>query len=842
MKFMFFIAACLLQVLAGSLMAQSPTVTINQAAGQPDPASTQPVNYTVTFSADVTGFTVSDLTFGGPATSGPLTAVITGGPKQYNVAVSGLTPGNLIAYLPAGAATSVVGGFPSLVATSTDNTITYGVATITCPGNITVSASNLNCSAIVGDIGPLVSPSGPAVSHKIELNGNIESGSGSVSGKAFGVGVNNITYYLTDYPDIKCSFQVVVKDTTRPVISCPPTLTVSCPRDVPYSTLPTATDNCTPSNSIEVVFMGETRINEICIGQYTLVRTYRATDASGNSAMCTQKIVVHDNKPPNFLQPPPLSPLNFQCASQVPDPASYNFTAYDDCYPDEADWHVIFKQVKTLGSCPGSFTLTRTWTVSDACQNSTTYTQVINVQDNLAPEFNEGHPSTGITVNCVSEIPPVPPTTAKDNCSYDPVPVIFTEVKSDSVCANRFKLTRTWTAKDSCGNSVSRTQVIFVNDRQPPIFDGLAPSSITVSCEQDIPPPTSQTATDNCGGNPVITYTETKSEVQCINRFKLTRTWTARDSCGNTATRTQVINVNDTEAPKVSGISASKAALWPPNHKMQDVYINYTATDNCKVVGTLSVTSSDPVLGGSDGDQAPDWEIIDGHHIRLRAEKGAHGESRIYTIKVSVSDGCNPPVDSTITVVVAHNITAPHSGLPFKVGSTVAFNGVFWDKPGNTHTAKWLVDGSAAANGVVTEPSGSQNGKVTGSYKFNAPGVYKLQMNVTDQTGVTSWANTNNDMDAIVVIYDPNGGNAFGGGWFTSPAGALKADASATGKASYGFAVNYANPAKPKGETQFEFKVGNFEFNALNFDYLAIGGAKAQFRGTGKIIGAQSGI
>ena len=115
-------------------------------------------------------------------------------------------------------------------------------------------------------------------------------------------------------------------------------------------------------------------------------------------------------------------------------------------------------------------------------------------------------------------------------------------------------------------------------------------------------------------------------------------------------------------------------------------------------------------------------------------------------------------------------------------------------------------------------------------------------MNVTDQTGITSYANTNGDLDAIVVIYDPNGGYAFGGGWYPSPLGALKSNPSATGKASYGFAVNYRNAAKPKGETQFEFKVGSFEFNALNFDYLVVAGAKAQCRGTGKITGGQSGL
>jgi hypothetical protein len=116
-------------------------------------------------------------------------------------------------------------------------------------------------------------------------------------------------------------------------------------------------------------------------------------------------------------------------------------------------------------------------------------------------------------------------------------------------------------------------------------------------------------------------------------------------------------------------------------------------------------------------------------------------------------------------------------------------------------------------------------------------------MNVTDQTGLTSYANTNNDLDAIVVVYDPNGGNTYGGGYFESRAGALRSNPSAIGKASYGFAMNYfKNSTNPKGEAQFEFKVGDFEFNALNFDYLVINNVMAQFKGTGKIIGGQSGI
>jgi len=303
--------------------------------------------------------------------------------------------------------------------------------------------------------------------------------------------------------------------------------------------------------------------------------------------------------------------------------------------------------------------------------------------------------------------------------------------------------------------------------------------------------------------------------------------------------------VDDKTPPTITGLTPSKRILAPPNHKMVLITLDYTVSDNCLSDPnvTIHITSNEPVNGTGDGDTDPDWEVIDDHHIKLRAERSAQGAGRIYTITVTVNDGCNAPVSATTEVRVAHNITAPQSGNSFKVGSTVSFAGEFWDVPGNTHSAKWMIDGSTTAKGIVTEPSGNKNGKVTGSYRFTAPGIYKLQMNTTDQKGITTYANTNGDIDAIVVIYDPNGGHTYGGGYFNSPAGALTGNSSATGKASYGFAMNYfKNSTNPKGETQFEFKVGEFEFNALNFEYLVISNSMAQFKGTGKIIGGQSGI
>jgi hypothetical protein len=323
-------------------------------------------------------------------------------------------------------------------------------------------------------------------------------------------------------------------------------------------------------------------------------------------------------------------------------------------------------------------------------------------------------------------------------------------------------------------------------------------------------------------------------------------TYVFKDAAGNESTCSFTVTVQDNTGPSfTTNLSASPQVLWPPDHKLKDIVLAYTTTDNCSAVtNNITVTSTDPISGVSDGDKFPDWIVVNDHLVQLRAERGNGREARVYTITVTPVDASgNAGTPQSVYVTIAHNITAPLTGTPFLVGSTVNFAGVFWDRAGSKHTAQWLIDGTTSVKATLTEPSGTRNGKVTGSYKFTTTGIYKLQMNITDQAKVTSYCNTNEDQEAIVVIYDPNGGYTYGGGWFASPPGALMSDPTATGKGNFGFTVNYyKNATLPKGETQFEFKVGTLEYNALNFEYLSIAGYKAVFKGSGKIIGGQSGI
>ncbi|WP_199245382.1 cadherin-like domain-containing protein [[Phormidium] sp. ETS-05] len=120
----------------------APTVTIEQAGGQTDPAPTSPINYTVTFSEPVTGFDGSDISFTGSTAGGTLTPTITGSGTTYNVAVSGMTTsGTVIPTVIANAATDAAGN-PSAASTSTDNSVTYN--TIPTVSNISKTGDEDN--------------------------------------------------------------------------------------------------------------------------------------------------------------------------------------------------------------------------------------------------------------------------------------------------------------------------------------------------------------------------------------------------------------------------------------------------------------------------------------------------------------------------------------------------------------------------------------------------------------------------------------------------------------------------------------------------------------------------
>jgi subtilisin-like proprotein convertase family protein len=122
------------------------------------------------------------------------------------------------------------------------------------------------------------------------------------------VGVNNVLIKATDgYGNFAiCNSPVTIQDTEDPVITCPANLTIQCDDDqTPANTgMATATDNCpTPTIGVPVNVIVPSVGPGSCPQNYSILRTWTATDNYGNSSSCVQTITVEDTEAPTFTAP-----------------------------------------------------------------------------------------------------------------------------------------------------------------------------------------------------------------------------------------------------------------------------------------------------------------------------------------------------------------------------------------------------------------------------------------------------------------------------------------------------------------------------------------------------------
>src|SRR5678815_4457944 len=525
----------------------------------------------------------------------------------------------------------------------------------------------------------------------------------------------------------------------------------------------TATDAC---GEVTITSTGLGTIYDGC--NRSITRRFMARDNCGNRSFITRTVRwIVDLSPPTFTGN--YTDVNLGCNPATPDGSLGIATATDVC----GDVTITSSDEAVLSDgCNRS--RTRTFTATDGCLNTSITSRTVRwIADLTPPAFTGSYADVNLGCNPANPDGSLGTATATDVCGA--VTINSSDGVVVSTGCNRSR-TRTFTAMDGCLNTstTSRTVRWIYDVTAPTLTSGGTtltlewnPNEIDIDAALG-----TATASDACS-NPTVTPSDGPVSSEGCSRSQ-TRTFRVIDACGNTSTVSREVTWKyDKTPPVINNALPGICVLSPPNHKMRDVPISYSLTDNCggTISSVLSVSSDEPISGTGDGDTAPDdWYVIDNHNVKLRAERSGSGDGRVYTITITATDAAGNSSTSSVEVRVTHNITSPQSGKSFKVGSTVSLEGEFWDKQGNTHSATWLIDDNTTVKGTVTEPTATKNGKVTGSYKFTAAGVYKLQMNTKDQNNVVSYANTNGDLDAIIVIYDPNGGYTYGGCLlYTSP-------------------------------------------------------------------------
>lgn len=234
--------------------------------------------------------------------------------------------------------------------------------------------------------------------------------------------------------------------------------------------------------------------------------TLTVTDGSNNSSTATALVTVEDNIHPVLVGIP--ADVTVECDA-VPDVAVV--TATDNCSTPL----VTFSEERVDGISNNNYTLIRTWTTVDGSGNTASGTQIITVEDNIAPTLVGVPADVTVEYNAVPDIANV---TAIDNCTTNP-PVSFIEERIDGISNANYTLTRTWSTVDESGNTALATQVVTVVDATPPT---VITKDITVQLDDNgnasiTPEQINNGSTDNSGGSLILELNQT--DFNCDDLF-----------------------------------------------------------------------------------------------------------------------------------------------------------------------------------------------------------------------------------------------------------------------------------------------------------------------------------
>ena len=598
---------------------------------------------------------VSNVSLGTPVTSDncSVVSVTNNAPLVFNQGITTVT-------------WTVVDGSGNLATATQIVTVVDGILpTISAPVNIVMS-TNSGCSATGVELGLAVA------------NDNCSTVTVSNNAPAtYPIGTTTVTWTATDANgNAKTATQLVtVNDTELPTITAPNNVTVTASNAcVAFNValgLPTTADNCSVAlvtNNAPAVFpIGTTEVS------------WTVKDASGNTSTAIQTVTVVDATSPVLFVPAPIiANVNSGCGAI--NVALGTPVATDNC-----------EIVSITNDAPSIFPLgitTVTWTATDLSGNTKTGTQLVRIQDAIAPTILAPAITVNSNIACGANNINFGITTA-DNCSVASV------TNNAPAILPTGTTTITWTVVDGSGNFATATQVVTVIDSTNPIIS--APSNVTVNANNacaafNVSLGTPVTS-DNCTVSSVLNNAPTVFPIG-----DTTVTWTVTDAAGNTATANQTVTVVDTinpslvapqnvEVTSTNGCSGAVVALGTP-----------ITSDNCQVA---TVTNNAPALFLL-GTTTVTWTVTD-----------ASGNFATATQIVVVKEATLPTISAPLNITVPANAPCAASGVVLGTPITAdncsvasVTNNAPATFPIGTTTVIWtVVDGSgnsATANQTVT--------------------------------------------------------------------------------------------------------------------------------------------
>ena len=199
-----------------------------------------------------------------------------------------------------------------------------------------------------------------------------------------------------------------------------------------------------------------------CGGSSAVSVVFTATDDCGNSSNSVATFTLTDTTAPTFNEALPADET-VQCDAV---PTAPTLTATDLCSTTAT---VSYSETSTPGSCTNSYTLQRTWTASDACDNEVSHVQTLSVIDTTDP-LAVGQ---DVTVQLDDQGNATRTASAFDNGSSDACgTVTLSSSLSDQTgsisfdCSDLGDQTLTLIVTDECGNQSTTDVTVPSRQRQ----------------------------------------------------------------------------------------------------------------------------------------------------------------------------------------------------------------------------------------------------------------------------------------------------------------------------------------------------------------------------------------
>lgn len=417
----------------------------------------------------------------------------------------------------------------------------------------------------------------------------------------------SVDVYL--HPDQSSACGAAIGNASLPAITCPADIVYECDA-VGDGGEATAENDC-GSVALDVT---TDKTPGACPQESTITRTFTATTQAQLTDDCEQTINIVDTTPPELTCPPDLT-AECGVTTDYGEP-----TVRDNCANETI---VTVSVTETPGDCtvsvagispPPKLTVSREFTAVDSgsviaaaqtCGNISTCTQIIQVVDTAPPQINC---PPDLVFEC-DQIGDFGEATATDICDVVTIdePIV---VETPGECPEERTITRTFTARDACGQTDSCTQTIQIVDTTTPVVT--CPPDITVECGQtsDYGEPTIE---DNCDPNPIVTVEVFEIPGDCTPdgasgaaagispppKLTLVREFTVTDGqgdvsiaagqiCGNVTVCTQIVQIIDTLPPVVTSCPTDRTATCGET-------LNFTipSTDTCEGGLTIDCAFTD---------------------------------------------------------------------------------------------------------------------------------------------------------------------------------------------------------------------------------------------------------